>query len=120
MEAILTKLKQGRSFESMVDEIKKSSFAVQGTDLGLYSLKELSEQLQQVVKKMGAGDFSDVLETDFGYQIIYVQKIEDAQAKPLEAVESEIEEILYKEFVDSKYQEWLEQLRARSHIRIIN
>ena len=120
MEAILAKLKQGRPFESLVNEVKKSSFAVQGTDLGLYSLNELSEQLQQVVKKMDAGAFSDVLETDFGYQIIYVQKIEGAQAKPFEAVESEIEEILYKEFVDNKYQEWLEQLRARSHIRIIN
>jgi len=120
MEAILTKLKQGQSFESMVDEIKKSSFAVQGTDLGLYSLKELSEQLRQVVEKMDAGDFTDVLDTDFGYQIIYVQKIEDSRAKPFEAMESEIEEILYKETVDNKYQEWLELLRARSHIRIIN
>ena len=120
MEAILDKLKQGQPFESLVNEVKKSSFAVQGTELGLYSLKELSEQLQQIVKKMDAGAFSDVLETDFGYQIIYVQKIEDAQAKSLEAVESEIQEILYKEFVDNKYQEWLEQLRARSHIRIIN
>jgi peptidyl-prolyl cis-trans isomerase SurA len=120
MEAILARLKQGQSFESLVKEVKKSSFEVRGTDLGSYNLKDLSEQLQQVVKKMGAGEFSDVLDTDFGYQIIYVQKIEDSQAKSFEAVESEIEEILYKEFVDNKYQEWLEQLRARSHIRIIN
>jgi parvulin-like peptidyl-prolyl isomerase len=120
MEAILAKLKQGQSFESLVDEIKNSSFAVQGTDLGFYNLIELSEKLRQVVQKMDAGDFSEILDTDFGYQIIYVQKIEDAQAKSFEAVESEIEEILYKESVDNKYQEWLELLRARSHIRIIN
>ena len=120
MEAIFTKLKQGRPFESLVDEIKQSSFDVQGTDLGFYRLEELSEQLQQVVQKLDAGEFSDVLDTDFGYQIIYVQKIEDSQAKKLEEVESEIEEVLYKEFVDNKYQEWLELLRARSHIRIIN
>jgi peptidyl-prolyl cis-trans isomerase SurA len=120
MEAILAKLKQGRSFVSLVDESKKSSSAVQGTDLGSYSLKELSEKLRQVVENMKAGDFSDVLETDFGYQIIYVQKIEGARTKPFEEVQSEIREILYKETVDNKYQEWLEELRARSHIRIIN
>jgi len=120
MEAVLVKLNQGQSFESLVDEIKKSSFAVQGTDLGLYRLKELSEQLRQVVEKMDAGEYSAVLDTNFGYQIIYVQKIEDSQDQPLAAVESEIEEKLYKELVDNKYQEWLEQLRARSHIRIIN
>jgi len=120
MEAILAKLKQGRSFESLINEIKNSSSAVQGTDLGLYRLEEVSEQLRQVTKNMGAGEFSGVLDTNFGYQILYVQEIENSQAKPLEAVESEIEELLYNELVDNKYQEWLEGLRARSHIRIIN
>jgi len=120
MEAILVKLKQGQSFESLVDELKNSSSAIQGTDLGLYRLEELSEQLRLVVKKMEIGGFSGVLETNFGYQILYIQKIEEFQAKSLEAVGSEIEELLYNEFVDNKYQEWLDQLRARSHIRIIN
>jgi peptidyl-prolyl cis-trans isomerase SurA len=120
MEAIIAKLKQGRSFESLINELKSSSSAVQGTDLGLYRLEEVSEQLRQVVKNMGAGEFSGVLDTNFGFQILYVQKIENSQAKPLEAVESEIEELLYNELVDNKYQEWLEGLRARSHIRVIN
>ena len=120
MKAILARLKQARSFESLVDELKNSSSAVQGSDLGLYRLEELSEQLRQVVKKIDAGEFSAVLDTNFGYQIIYVQKIEESQAKPLAAMESEIEELLYAELVDNKYQEWLEQLRTRSHIRIIN
>jgi peptidyl-prolyl cis-trans isomerase SurA len=120
MEANLVKLKQGRSFESLIDELKDSPSAVQGTDLGLYRLEELSEQLRQVVKNMKAGEFSALLASNFGYQIIYIQNIEETQAKPLEAVESEVEEKLYAESVDNKYQEWLEQLRARSHIRIIN
>ena len=120
MEAILAKLRQGQSFESLVDELKNSSSAIQGTDLGLYRLEELSEQLRLVVKKMENGEFSGVLDTNFGYQILYVQKTEEFQAKSLEAVESEIEELLYNELVDNKYQEWLDQLRARSHIRVIN
>ena len=120
IEAILAKLQQGQSFESLVDELKKSSSAVEGTDLGLYRLEELSEQLRQVVKKMKAGEFSSVLEANFGYQILYVQKIEESQAKPLEAVEPEIETLLYNEMVDNKYQEWLQQLRAQSFIKIIN
>ncbi len=120
MEANLVKLKQGQSFESLIDGLKNSPSAVQGTDLGLYRLEELSEQLRQVVKNMKAGEFSALLDSNFGYQIIYIQNIEETQAKPLEAVESEVEEKLYAESVDNKYQEWLEQLRARSHIRIIN
>jgi peptidyl-prolyl cis-trans isomerase SurA len=119
MESIAAKLKQGQSFESLVSEQKKSSSAVQGTDLGLYHLDELSEQLRSVVKNMKTSEFSTVLENDFGYQILYVKNIEETQAQPLEEVKSKIEELLYIEFVDNKYVEWLDQLRARSHIRII-
>ena len=120
IQAILAKLKQGQSFESLINELKNSSSAVQGIDLGLYRLEEVSEQLREVVKNMAAGEFSGVLDTNFGYQILYVQQIENSQPKPLDAVESEIEELLYNELVDRKYQEWLEGLRAKSHIRIIN
>lgn len=120
IEAIAARLKQGASFESLVDELKETDSTIQGTDLGLYRLDELSAQLRQVVKKLNAGEHSTVLDAEFGFQIIYVQNIEEIPAKPLAEVESEIEELLYTEFVDNKYQEWLKQLRARSHIRIIN
>jgi peptidyl-prolyl cis-trans isomerase SurA len=120
MEAILAQLKQGRSFQALVDELKQSTSAIQGTDLGLYRLEELSEQLRQVVKKMKTGEFSDILDANFGFQIIFVQNIEETQDQPLAAVESDIQELLYTEAVDNKYQEWLNELRARSLIRIIN
>jgi len=120
MNAIMARLKQGDSFVPLVNELNNSFSPVQGTDLGLYRLEEVSEQLRRAVEKLRAGEFSGVLDTNFGYQILYVEKIETSQAKALEEVESEIEELLYKEMVDHKYQEWLEGLRARSHIRIIN
>lgn len=120
IEAILEELQRGQSFESLIDELKKSSSAVKGADLGLYRLEELSEQLRQVVKKMKTGEFSAVLDTNFGFQILYVQRIEESQAQPFEAVESEIDGLLYNELVDNKYREWLEQLRVQSLIRIIN
>jgi peptidyl-prolyl cis-trans isomerase SurA len=120
MKSVASKLKQGSSFESLVRELNESSSAVKGTDLGLYRRDELSKQLREVVSKLKSNEFSEILETNFGYQIIYVQQIQDTPAKPIEEVEDEIQKILYDEFVDNKYQEWLEELRARSYIRIIN
>lgn len=120
MKSVALKLKQGSSFEALVSELNESSSAVKGTDLGLYRRDELSEELRAVVSKLKSDEFSEILETNFGYQIIYVQEIRDTEAKPIEEVETEIQQILYEEFVDNKYQGWLEDLRARSHIRIIN
>ncbi|KGM43268.1 hypothetical protein JY97_08385 [Alkalispirochaeta odontotermitis] len=120
MMGVESRLKRGVAFETLVDELNAASSSIQGTDLGLYRREELSEELREVVTILKPGSFSDILDTSFGYQIIFVQNIQDTAAKPLEAVEAEIQQLLYDEFVDNKYQDWLEELRSRSHIRIIN
>ena len=120
MEAILAKLQEGQSFESLTNDDFISSLKAKGGDLGLFLLKELSSQLQEVVQTMAAGEFSPILKADVGYQIIYVQNIIEAPAKTIAEVRNEKHEILYRELVDNKYQKWLEDLRKRSHIKIIN
>jgi len=120
IEDAIARLNQGLSFEDLVNQLQDSSSRVQGTDLGLYRPEELSEQLQGAVVKLKAGEFSEVLDTDFGPQIIYVQKIQETPTKSLDEIESEIQEILYNESVDNRYQGWLDELRKRSLIKIIS
>ena len=120
LENSMAKLNQGLSFEDLVNQLKNSSSRVQGTDLGLFRLEELSEQLQGAVATLKVGEFSEILDTDFGLQIIFVQKIQEIPTKSLDEIESEIEEILYNESVDNRYQDWLNELRKRSLIKIIS
>jgi len=119
METVLRQLKQGRSFESLAAEAPDSPKSPEGTDLGLYRLDELSSQLRNVVKDMKAGGYSSILKTDRGYQIIYVQKVLVTDSKTLADVKAEIEDILYNEAIDNRYNTWLSELRKRSHIKII-
>jgi peptidyl-prolyl cis-trans isomerase SurA len=119
MEAVLTQLKQGQSFESLAAADPDSEMDPKGADLGLYKLDELSAELQEALKNMKAGDFSPILNTDLGYQIIFVQKVVEAESKSLAEVKSEIHEILYNEALDNRFQKWLKNLRERSHIKII-
>jgi peptidyl-prolyl cis-trans isomerase SurA len=120
IEDAIARLNQGLSFEELVNQLQDSPSRVQGTDLGLYRPDELSEQLQGAVLKLKAGEFSKVLDTEYGPQIIYVQKIQQTPTKSLAEIESEIEEILYNESVDNRYQDWLDELRKRSLIKIIS
>jgi len=119
METVLSQLKQGQAFESLAAEAPDSPQSPQGTDLGLYRLDELSSQLRNVVKDMKAGEYSSIIETDSGYQIIYVQKVLVADSKTFSDVETEIEDVLYNEAIDNRYNTWLGELRKRSHIKII-
>jgi peptidyl-prolyl cis-trans isomerase SurA len=118
-DEILKELKAGQSFETMARDYSESSTAAEGGDLGPFELDSLSPQLQKTIKGMKPGEFTPVLETDQGYQIFFLQEIIETPGKSLEDVSPEIERILFQENADNKYQEWIENLRKQSVIKII-
>ena len=120
LNSLKSQLKQGIAFEDLVEKANSDGGDVRGSDLGLFKLTELSPQLQETIGSMQAYQYSDILKISRGYQIVYLQKIVESPAKPLSAVEAEIQDILFREIVDNKFQVWLEDLRKRSHIKVIN
>jgi peptidyl-prolyl cis-trans isomerase SurA len=119
MEAVAAKLKQGQSFESLAAQKPDAPIAPEGGDLGLFRLEDLSPELQNAIKNMKAGDFSPILKMPMGYQIVYLQEVIRTDAKTEADVKSEIQHTLYEEAVESRFQTWLENLRKKSHIRVI-
>ena len=119
MEAVLRQLEQGRSFQEIVNEIPNRPGMLEGSDLGLYELNEMSSDLQNTVKNMKAEEFSPILSSSGGHQIIYVEEILLTDPKAMSDAKAEIQEILYNEAVDNRYETWLTDLRKRSHIKII-
>lgn len=119
IDAILIKLKEGERFEVMASKYSESPSAKDGGDLGLFKIDELSQQLQKIVKGMKAGEFTSVIDTEQGYQIFFVQDVIRSPGKSLEEASPEIQEKLYYEIVNKKYQTWLTELRKRSYIKII-
>ena len=100
--------------------LSESELATEGGDLGFFKLESLSPQLQEALKEVSVGGFTPILETDQGYQIFYVQALEVTPGKALKEVAPEIQEKLYAEVVDKKFKSWLEDLRKRSHIKIVD
>jgi peptidyl-prolyl cis-trans isomerase SurA len=119
IEAVLSELKQGEAFDKLARIYSDSPLASEGGDLGLFEVKDLSPQLQEAVKVLKAGEYTPVLDTDQGYQILYVQEIKISPGKTLEESTPEISQKLYKDTVNIKYASWLKDLKSRSHIKII-
>jgi peptidyl-prolyl cis-trans isomerase SurA len=119
LQAALAEIKQGGSFEDMARSRGAGGGGLQGSDLGLFSAEELTSQLREVVKTMPAGTVSPIVESEFGYQVVFVQQIAETAGRPLAEVEPEIQETLYREIVDSKISAWITELRRRSHIKIM-
>lgn len=121
MEAVIAKLKAGQPFEEMAKSYSDSSGSESSgsCDLGLFAINELSPQLQEAIKGLGTGEFTSVLDTDYGYQIFYISEVVDSPGRSLEDVTAEIEEKLFREMVDKKFRSWLDDLHKKSHIKII-
>ncbi len=115
----LADLRRGRSFQEIVRVTEERPSAVQGSDLGLFRIEELTPRLREAVRELKAGQFSPIVETDFGYQIVFVQEIKETASRPVAQVESEIQDILFRERVDDRFTSWLSELRKRSHIKIM-
>ena len=119
MEAVIEKLKTGASFESLAREYSQSPLAKEGGNLGAFKLTSLSPQIQSAIQNLKKGGHTPILDTDQGFQILYVEDILNEKGKTLEEVSREIREALYKEIVDRQFMKWLEGLRKSSHIKII-
>ncbi|MCF8068318.1 MAG: peptidylprolyl isomerase [Desulfobacterales bacterium] len=119
MVSILKELDKGASFEDMAKTYSKGPTAEQGGDLGVFEIKDLSPVLQDSIKNLKSGEYTDAINTEAGSQIIYVEKKISSDEDAINLVSKEIEDILYKQQVDEKFKTWLEELKSRSHIKII-
>ena len=118
-DPIVKRLETGETFESLAREYSESSTASDGGDLGLFSFETLSDQIREYVKDLSAGEYTPVLVSDRGGQIIFLEEIVESDGKTFEEVSAEIEQKLFKEIMEKKFSEWMKGLRARSHIKII-
>jgi len=119
LAAIRQQVIDGASFAEMAREYSASPLAKAGGDLGAFKMSDLAPYILRALAGLKAGDVTEVLENDRGIQLFYIEALEEGQGKPLAEVSAEIENILYDEIVNQKFTTWLNELRQRSHIKII-
>jgi peptidyl-prolyl cis-trans isomerase SurA len=119
LETIRQQVMDGASFEALAREHSESPLAKDGGDLGTFNLTDLAPQILKALTGLKTGDVTDVLETEQGMQLFYVEDLEEGEGKALAEVSGDIENILYDQIVNQKFTTWLTDLRERSHIKII-
>jgi peptidyl-prolyl cis-trans isomerase SurA len=120
MQIVLERLEAGEYFEEMAKKFSDAPTAAQGGKLGVFGTHLLTKEIRSALEKTPAKAFSEVVETDQGYQIFYVEEIVNTGGKTLEEAIPEIRDKLFADVVDQKYNTWIEDLRKRSHIQILD
>jgi peptidyl-prolyl cis-trans isomerase SurA len=119
MQRMHERLKAGESFESLAKVYSQAATAQGGGDLGAFESRMLSAPIRDALVGLKAGEFTPVIDTEQGYQIFFVQELLQTGGKSLEEATPEIQEKLFAEVVEEKFKTWLQELRQRAHIQIV-
>jgi len=78
-KAVLADLKKGADFAALAKEKSKDPGGQEGGDLGYFTKEQMVPEFSAVAFKLGKGELSEPVKTQFGWHII---KVEDKRTKP--------------------------------------
>jgi len=112
----LAELKAGQRFAEVAKKYSDGSSAEQGGDVGFMKEGTLAPDIAAVVGKLDINEFSNPIQTKYGYIILKVLERYSPGIPKFEEVEQRVEEVLYEQQMQPRYREYLTQLRKDSYI----
>jgi peptidyl-prolyl cis-trans isomerase SurA len=119
VEQVLSRLDQGLSFPEAARQYSSAPNAAEGGDLGEFDIQTFSDSIKAAVKQLKKGEYSRMISTNQGFQIIYVEDILETGGMTLEEAGKEIQDLLYREQAEEKFAGWIESLKKNAHIKIM-
>lgn len=118
IESIHTSLKKGESFDLLAARYSQGPASQTGGDIGFVERGLMLPEVEKVAFSLPKGKISDIIESPVGYHIIMVIDRKGAGLKPISEVRDEIIRKIEEEKIEKKYEEWISELRRKSHIEI--
>jgi foldase protein PrsA len=115
-QAVLKQLKDGADFAMLArQKSEDASTKDNGGDMGYVSRGMLDPQLEEAAFKLDKNEFSDVVQTSSGYEIVKVTDKKPAQIPPYDEVKEDVKNRYIDEQMQSKIPAWLEQAKKDYH-----
>ncbi len=119
IQEIDEKLAAGEDMAALASQYSEGPEKESQGDLGTFKQGELAGPLQNAVENLEAGDMTSWIQMPNGWYRIKLEEKKESRLKPFEEVKSEIENKLYNQEQQKKIQEYVEELRKRSYIKIL-
>lgn len=117
-EDLHSRLVKGEDFVTLAKRYSQGSTAQDGGDLGAFERGQLAKQLEDAVFPLDKGQFTDVIQTKTGFEILKVLDHYQAGLQPLDKVEGEITNVLYRQKMEPAMRTYLAQLREESYVQV--
>ena len=110
------KIRSGESFSLLARKYSEDPTAGSGGDLGFIRRDQLSKEFISALANMKTGDVSSPFWTESGLHIIKL--VEKPGAKTRGEIEDEARSELTRKLFNSKYAEWVKNLRSKAFIDV--
>lgn len=118
-EEVLEELKSGKPFEEVARSKSESPDAPSGGAMGYVRRGDLDPEIEKVIFELAPGNFSDIVETSYGFHIFLVSEHLQPRLKELSEVKEEIVTRLTPRKQQEAFDKLIEELKNQSEIAII-
>ena len=98
---VLAMVKSGSDFAAIAKEYSEGPSDESGGELGFFEQGQMVQPFDEAVFSMAKGDISDIVKTQFGYHIIYLEDIKPKSKQTLEDSKQQILTTLQKKEAES-------------------
>jgi peptidyl-prolyl cis-trans isomerase C len=117
-DRIISELKQGADFAALAKKHSMSPDGKRGGDLGYFDAGAYPEVFAEVCQKLNIGETSEVIVTDYGYQIFQLLDRRPPRQLSLADVTPLIRKTLAEDQSEIVFKKWLEELNVKYNVNI--
>jgi len=114
-QAAIQELDSGKTFAQVARELSEGPEASDGGDLGWMRKGQMIPELEQVALSLKKGKYGPPLRTGAGVHLLFVEDIEASEHTPLDQVRDQIQERLYADAVQERFQDYVEKDLLEGH-----
>ncbi len=115
---ILRRLKDGEDFYAMARNYSEGMNAEAGGDMGYVRKGQMVENIDKAIFALNIDEFTDLVETPLGFYIFKAYDRKKERTVPMAEVRPHIMDAIYREKVEVKFKEWLDELKKDAFISI--
>jgi len=109
-------LKAGQRFAEIAKKYSDGPSAEQGGDVGFMKEGSLAPDVAATVAKLDLNEFSNPMQTKYGYIILKILERYSSGIPKFEEVEQRVNEVLYDQRMQPDLREYMKRLRKESYI----
>jgi parvulin-like peptidyl-prolyl isomerase len=115
-EEIRKRALAGESFEKLASDLSEAPSKANAGLIGPLNLNDLSQDIKNLLAPMKAGDITQVMRANKGYQILKLESISSPELMPFDKAKDQISERVFTGKRTEEFQKYLVKLRSQAII----